>query len=528
MRKILAIDDNPTNLALLKVHVGQMGMAILLASNACEGIEMALNEKPDLILLDIMMPEIDGFEVCKRLKADLRTADIPIIFVSAKDQTADKIKGLELGAIDYVTKPFDPAELKTRINVVVRMTELQERLLAQANTDELTGLPNRRHYFEVMEREVMQAKLNSTPLSVIILDIDFFKNINDTYGHLGGDIVLKQLAGILKDNLYSMDLAARYGGEEFIILMPKTGIDNALVAAEKVRKKIEECTWKISVEPINITASFGVAMLNTSHPEDSYELVKRADLALYDAKRKGRNRVVNWSDVDPDDAENEKEEFDVNSLHKQVILLARQMRSQAVGTVMAFAEAMSIKDPYMAHHAENVKEYCLAIASELHLPEEQTTHLANAALLHDLGKLSLPNEILSKTTPLTDGEKKIIEQHPLTSARILSPVGMFDKEIQMIKHHQEKYDGSGYPDGLDGKKIPFGARILAVAVAFAAITSERWHRSARSCDEALDEIVACSGTQFDPDFVDALKKAARKHIDRWPLSTVDAIETVVS
>lgn len=518
-RKILTVDDNQTNLILMKVYLEKMGVVPLMADNALDGLELAYNEKPDVILLDIMMPDMDGYEVCRKLKSDTRTASIPIIFVSARDTAEDKITGLELGAIDYIFKPLNPGELRARVGAILRMLDLQEELLTQANTDPLTGLANRRHFFEIFERQIIESLEKNTPLSLVMIDLDFFKSVNDTYGHIGGDNVLKQLAAILKNNLYPLDFAARYGGEEFIISLPDTDLDHAVRAAEKLRSFIQSYKWNISTEQLNLTVSLGTAAMDASGLPDPYELVDKADKALYAAKSRGRNCVVRWDDIQ--NGEEEKEEpqknDDASSLQTEIHDLEKRLRSQAIGSIAALSRTIAAKDPFIANHADNVQVYAEYIAREMNLSSEQIETIKTAALLHDIGMIGVPGSILTKTTPLTEQERAVIRQHPIAGVRIIAQVGIFDQELNIIKHHHEKFDGTGYPDALAGKSIPFGARILAAADIFDAVTSDRAHRQAFSHDEAIAKITACAGNQLDPEVVEALLKTAANHPEYWPL-----------
>lgn len=520
-RKVLAIDDNPIDLALLKVHLQKMGLDVLLTHDAKTGIEMAVSEQPDLILLDVVMPGMDGFETCKKLKGNVHTSSIPIIFISANEEPCDKIAGLNIGAIDYITKPFDPGELKARISIILQMIGLQEKLLQLSNTDELTGLANRRYFFPVINREIVQAKLKCDPLTVMILDIDHFKSINDTYGHIGGDEVLKQLAKILRENVYPLDVVVRFGGEEFIILMPQTPHDKAFLAAEKLRKIIDKWQWEVSGEKISIAVSIGLAEFDSNNMVDSKGLIASADTALYAAKKQGRNRVVCWDEVKSmGDNDVEPVDRDYHELQTKISTLARQLRSYAIGTISAFLEVINVvtNDDYMAEHSKNVCVYAKAIAEQMHLSDELKERIATAALLQDLGKISIPNNILKKTSSLNNHEQQVIRKHPVVSTDILTPIRIFNMEMQFIRSHHERFDGTGYPDKLAGREIPIGARILAVADTFDAITSCHSYRSAKSCEFALKEIVACSSTQFDPDVVEAFQKAWEDHKDEWPLS----------
>lgn len=520
-RKVLVVDDNRTNQALMKAHLKQMGLVPLLASSAPEGLTLATEEHPDLIFLDIMMPVMDGYEMCRRLKNDARTRAIPVIFLSAKDQAEEKVTGLRLGAVDYITKPFDPAELKARVAIVLQMIELQERLVSQANTDELTGLANRRHFQEMLERELLRAQTSGTEISLMMLDLDHFKNINDTYGHLGGDVVLRQLAEILRRHIQQLDIVARYGGEEFVIVLPGAPAQNARKSAERLCHSVAEEHWKISTERVSITVSIGVATHDGFGNGDVLDLIKRADTALYVAKRRGRNCVVSFDEIGMEETDEAvMEGDDVLQLQEKLSTLAQNLRMQMLASISSLTRALEARDPYMMHHAENVQAYSRAIAEELDCPAQVMEYLNVAAQLHDLGKMGIPDSILHKPGSLTAREKHVVEQHPLISVQILEPLGLVAEEIRTIKYHHERFDGSGYPAGLAGKKIPFGSRILSVADAFDSLTANDVYRQTKSMDEALAEIKLKSGSHFDPEIVEAFEKAVKKHESDWPLQTV--------
>jgi len=515
-RKVLAIDDNRTNLALLKVHLSRMGLEVIMEEDGHKGPEVAVREQPDLILLDIMMPGIDGYEVCRRLKAGKSTSAIPIIFVSTKDSTPDKIMGLELGAIDYITKPFDPGELKARLGIILQMITLQEKLLDQVNTDELTGLSNRRQFSELLDRQVLQAKAEGNELSLIMIDLDHFKQINDTYGHLGGDVILKQLADLLKSNIHALDILGRYGGEEFILIMPNTAGNEAARAAERLRQLTEECHWKISAERIRITISLGLATMTIQEPIDAEELIRRADAALYGAKAQGRNCLVRWEQINSANDSGCSLSEDYVQLQSKISLLTKQLRHQMIQSILELAQKLLSKTTFFSiHHGDRVKRYCLAIAEEMKLPQAFQEKLAVASELHDLGKLSIPQHILEKTDDLTSQERYILQQHPLITVQILKPIGIFQDELQIIKHHHEHYDGTGFPDGLRGKEIPFGARVLAVANQFDNLLSTWARDNSDTYEQVIDEISRQCDTIFDPEIVKAFAQAARKHASQW-------------
>ncbi|HPS53977.1 MAG TPA: diguanylate cyclase [Sedimentisphaerales bacterium] len=517
-RKILVIEDSQTDLFLLQKHLSKMGFDVLLANNAQEGIYSAINERPDIILLDVMLPDIDGFEVCDKLKSNSKTSEIPVIFISSNDQACNKATGINAGAVDYITKPFDPSELKARIESVLRTIVLEEKILLLANTDELTGLNNRRRFFDILGREMLSARMNGKSMYMMMLDIDHFKNINDTYGHLTGDIILRQLGKILKENTYPLDVIGRYGGEEFTILMPDTSHSAAIKAAEKLRKIIDGYYWDIGEKCISVSISIGIASVDSY---DSHELIKRADDALYKAKAQGRNCIVCWGD---DKTVGTKKLYngDYNELQLKVSTLAEQTRYQVLEVVSSFMKTIAAKDPYTANHAKNTQAYALAIADEMKVSQELREKIKIASLLHDIGKIGVPDWLLLKSGPLEDSDRQIIERHPITSVEILEPIGLFRQELPIIRHHHEKFDGTGYPDHLKGKEIPIGSRILAVADVFDAMTSDRPYRAAKPCEDALWEIVNYSGSQFDPEVVEAFQRAYKVNKEQWPLTHWDA------
>jgi diguanylate cyclase (GGDEF)-like protein len=414
------------------------------------------------------------------------------------------------------------------------MVKLQDKLLSLANTDELTELTNRRHFFDILEREILRAKIKDNPISVMILDLDYFKSVNDTYGHLSGDMILKQVAEVLKQSIYPLDVVSRYGGDEFIILMPSTPPEKAARAAERLRGIIDNHQWKIPNQLISITASVGLANSDYRSSLNSRELIEDADSALYAAKRSGGNRVVCYGQINPLQKILNPQERDFQELQNKVSSLARQLQSHVRGTISAFARATDavIKDPYMVHHAENVRDYAAAIARQMRLSPQTIKQISTAAILMDLGKISIPGHILKKTTPLTEEEKQIVRQHPVATIQILAPIAFFEQESRIIKHHHENFDGSGYPDGLTAKEIPIGSRILAVADTFDAITSDHACIPARSCAHALNEIITNAGSHFDPVVVEAFQKTYQEHKTDWPLSVkrglVSSIQNIQS
>ncbi len=293
-QRILIVDDTPDNIRVLGTVLRQQDYQINIAQNGVQALTLTSKIMPDLILLDIMMPEMDGFETCRQLKKDPITRDIPIIFLSAKAEDEDVLQGFELGAADYVTKPFNPKILLARVKTHLALRQKTKQLQAFADRDGLTLLANRRRFDECLKNEWRRCQRAKTPLSLIMIDIDYFKPYNDTYGHLQGDDTLKQVAQtIAAVGTRPTDLAARFGGEEFAVLYGNTDHDTAIHFAQEIRQQIEQLHIPHSDSDISqvVTASLGVATCIPDEARSSLDLIKAADAKLYAAKENGRNQV---------------------------------------------------------------------------------------------------------------------------------------------------------------------------------------------------------------------------------------------
>lgn len=299
---ILIVDDTPANLQLLSSILEEKGHTVRMAPSGSLALLNVRTTLPDLILLDIKMPGTSGFEVCGELKNDPATSDVPIIFISASDQTADKVKAFGAGGVDYVTKPFQVEEVLARVGTHLMIHSLQKRLKAAnaeleklAATDALTGLCNRRQFFDLARREITRASRYEFHFSLMVLDLDGFKGVNDTLGHAHGDTVLKIVADCLRANSRDVDIVGRYGGDEFIVAIPEPNDSHARVLAKRLRERIEE---KVNAEIYTdqrVTASIGIAEYSGQRDVTVEKLFKHADEALYEAKSAGRNCIRMYS-----------------------------------------------------------------------------------------------------------------------------------------------------------------------------------------------------------------------------------------
>jgi two-component system, cell cycle response regulator len=305
--RILVVDDNQDNIEIIAARLRFRGYEIMEASDGHQALGLVREAAPDLILLDVMLPDIDGYEISRRIKGADDLPFIPIILVTARDSTQDKVAGLDAGADDYLTKPINFPELEARVRSMLRIKRLQDEL-AEKNlelerlsiSDGLTALYNHRHIHSLLGEEFERVERTNDCMSVAMFDLDRFKQVNDTFGHQAGDRVLVELADILRETARDIDRLGRYGGEEFIALLPETCIDDAAVFVERVRREVARRNFDIGRdEPLRMTLSAGVATYPHERVDSVEALVRLADQALYAAKAAGRDRIVRFDEMPP-------------------------------------------------------------------------------------------------------------------------------------------------------------------------------------------------------------------------------------
>ncbi len=412
----------------------------------------------------------------------------------------------------------------------------------QAITDGLTGLKTHRFFMEALSGEWKRATRAGRSFSLVLMDLDRFKFVNDFYGHLDGDLVLQRVAHILNENCRRSDVVARYGGDEFVILMPETDAEQSHQLATKLR------SW-VCADPVlrekNVTSSFGVATfpLNGSTPQ---ELIQVADSSMYLSKHQGGNAVSTADKYNPDDAKQWKRDvldaylgvtlkrlFATGpdafvEIYSRIEQFARSLAETesslshpdgnaalkscegssfeplppiVMDTLTSLALAVDAKDQFTQGHSQKVSTYAVLIAEAIGLEGAQIEEIRLGSMLHDVGKVGILESILNKNGPLNPDEWEAMKRHVEYGAKLLEPLRGTEYVREMVAHHHEFFDGSGYPDGLAGSQIPLGARIVAIADAYDTITSERTYKKARTPDEALLELERCGNAQFDPELV---------------------------
>jgi diguanylate cyclase (GGDEF)-like protein len=363
------------------------------------------------------------------------------------------------------------------------LSTMNARLGELALVDEQTGAYNHRFFDRRLAEEIARAARTGRGCSLLMIDIDHFKHYNDCNGHMMGDRALAKIAGVLQDNVRMSDTVARYGGEEFAVIVPEVSVEVAQALAQRLQRAVhdEPFPGEENQPQGRLTVSVGLSVY-PSWAKTSDELVQQADEALYQAKHMSRNRVEVYADV------------------------VGQLKGDAAKTdeviLAAFQTLLSIisaRDQYTYGHSQRVCRYAEKLGKNMGLDSATMQSLRWAAVVHDLGKIEIPKSILMKTGKLEPDEWAIVRQHPVWALRILEPIAKdFNRVIPIVRSHHERFDGAGYPDGISGEVIPLESRILAVADAFDAMRSNRPYREAMSVDEALKEIEASIGTQFDP------------------------------
>jgi diguanylate cyclase (GGDEF)-like protein len=384
------------------------------------------------------------------------------------------------------------AELRSKN---LELASANEQLTTLAGTDAVTGLPNQRNMSYQIDAEIERSRRTKRPFSVLFLDLDRFKRLNDTYGHLVGDEALREFSTVVKSTLRHIDVLGRWGGEEFVVLLPEATEQDAFLAGERVRSLVAGHIYRLRGDGLYLTCSVGVA----TYPIDGHDrssLVNMADHAMYVAKKLGRNQVR--STRDPAFALGDDDEKTT---------LPGQRRSWSSLAVADAVEHLLDDDHRGSPYTHALCALSIQLAQTMGLSEEESFKIGLAAQLQNVGNVAIPDAVLQKRTSLTPEERAIVQRHPEVGADIVAGVAALADLAPIIRAHHEWWNGQGYPNGLKEDAIPIGARIVAVIDVYKALTTERPHRPARSPRVAFEELRFRTGTQFDPTVVDALQRA---------------------
>ncbi len=498
---LLSLEDSDQDFGrLAEILKNQPQVNLLRAVTLKEAFQIIDKHPVELIFLDHVLPDGTSFDFMRKLKE--KEEQIPVVVITGQGDEMVASQIIQAGAYDYINKshlnlPSVSRIVKNAMEKFHLKREMQkafDRLAEMATKDELTGLLNRRLMYESLNREMQRVERYDSDLACLMIDLDHFKQINDTYGHLFGDTVLKEFSASLQELVRSTDLIFRYGGEEFALLLSETNLYGCLQIAEKIRSHFEQKHYSHETNSVVITVSIGVASVKHHHIEEGQTLLTYADKALYHAKANGRNQVQIYSDAIGEDGQTPA--VPLNHVKNQIKLLLDKTRKSAIASIERLVTDRSQLD----HQTETQRVItCLELlAKKLNFPTAIVETLKQSARLHDYLEVILMEGLMHKQAPLSNAEKAEIEDHPNAIAEMVDLFDFFSDIRQVLLYHHERYDGSGYPEGLYGDQIPLGARLLSVVNAFVAMTSEKSYRGRLSDEQVLQELARGAETQFDP------------------------------
>jgi len=483
-----------------------------------------------MILCDSTIPKENCLDLLSEVQK--KPPGIPFVLLIENGEEDFGEEMLKFGGYDYIVKtgeqlkkiPHLVQNMYDRFRLGSKEKKLEEEIRKQRISlheinqklenfsirDELTGIYNHRFLQEKLDEEFSRAKRYTHSLSCLMIDIDYFKSINDVRGHLVGDEILKELAGLLTDLSRQMDIVARYGGEEFVVLLPHIGYEGANLLAERLRKAILEKVFLAGRFNLKLTVSIGVS----SYPDDPIrkfnDLVLFADQAIYRAKgSKGRNSVCSYTSIMREiEAQTSALQFNADKMvefRRRLLDVSETAKRAYIESTKTLVYALEAKDKYTLGHAARVAQYAAMIAKEMNLPEEEVITIEHAGLLHDVGKACISDEILLKPGAFTNAEYEKMKEHPILGYQIMKSVKFLKEEALIVLHHHEWFNGQGYPHRLKGKEIPVGARIVSILDAYDTMRAAgARYKKAMTCLESVKELIRSSGTQFDPEVVAAL------------------------
>ena len=419
---------------------------------------------------------------------------------------ANNVKGI----LEVAGNITENKESKKRLGLLnEELLKSNKKLQTLVIKDPHTGLYNHRYFKEIIESEFYRAKRYNQLLSLISIDIDYFRSVNDAYGYKIGDLVLKQFAHRLKKSVRMHDYVIRFGDEEFVIILPGNDKKNALDLGNRISNSIKMFTFGDGKNSVRLRVSMAII----SYPEDglsrSSEFIEISEKILSRAKEYGGDRLCTIADIQDDKVLLHKT-VSIKQLKQSLTKLTKKANQSSIESIFAFAKTIELKDHYTGNHVERTVYYANEISKRLKLSAEDTKLIEQASMLHDLGKIGISEKILLKKGALTRKEFEKIKNHPKIGVDIIRPIQSFHRLLPLILYHHERWDGKGYPFGLKGDEIPMGARIIAIADVYEALITNRPYRKALSKKDALRIIKENSGKQFDPKIADVLVDVLKK------------------
>ena len=507
--RILCIEDSEPDFRNLQAHLAhQQNIELIRTESMTAATALLAEEEFELIFADYLLPDGTGLDFLQWMAKE--TLDTPVISVTGHGDEVVATEMIKAGAFDYLPKAsIDQNMLMRCIYKALEKYKLKKeveqshaKMVQMATHDPLTGLFNRNRMNDLLEKEFNRSRRYGSDLACLLMDLDFFKDINDTYGHHFGDHVLQQFGQRLTENLRDSDICFRYGGEEFMVLLPNASIDNARQTAEKIRSLCENKKYDDGDNAATVTVSIGLAAISNLRPKIARDLLAFADKALYKAKAEGRNRVAIYH-MDLWTSYANKNFKDLKDRLTTALKKAKETSVESLERIVWDQDGKRFKK-----HNQSVIKNLHLMCAKLGLAPNTIATLHRASIFHDATKILLGE--VDKAGCLDESELSLIYDHPYKLHDLMEPFDFLAEERTVLLRHHEHYDGNGYPEGLKGDEIPIGARILAIVDSFAAMTSKRSYRRQFSAEEAVLELAANAGSQFDPilvrKFIEALKE----------------------
>ena len=468
-----------------------------------------------------------------RLVREALRQGVADVIIKSESQLKDLTEKLRASFLKYYRQETKTPGMKRLIARSVRAKELEgeEKAKDLAIRDELTGLYNHGYLQERIVQEFSRAARYNYPISCLVVDIDHFKIVNEDRGYRLGDTMLKECAELLFENARLSDLIARFGGEEFAVLLPHINYEGAAELATRLRQAFAEHVFG-DTEEISLTVSIGISSFPEDPMKNRCELLTFANQALFRSKAAGRNRITQYKDIVPIFGESlpslKISEEKILLFQRRLSEISDQARRSYIDASKALIVALESKDRFTAGHAASSAKYCMQTAEIMGMGLDEAEVVEHAALLHDIGKLCVPDHILLKPGKLTFSEYEVMKQHPYLGYKILKPIKFLQEEAVLVLHHHEWFNGEGYPCRLSGNEIPLGARIITVIDSYDTIRiAGGRYKKTMTVEDGINELISCSGTQFDPEvvkaFIEVLKMRKELNTDNFDKEKLEEI-----
>jgi diguanylate cyclase (GGDEF)-like protein len=522
-QSVLLVDDDSVNQDDIRRVLQDLDLNVIIAESTTEVPDLVLKHDFAVIFFGVTPSNLLPFATAIDLDKNEKTWYIPIIFQAKSEHVSDLLeRGYAAGGVDFLHKPIRPKPLLAKVKVFLKLNARQQQLVFATATiqeqnlkleerairDSLTGLFNHNYLQEQLAREVSLARRYGAPLSVFMLDLDFFKNVNDSCGHPFGDYVLKAFSERVQEGLRGSDIFGRYGGEEFLIILPNIDKKQAGVVAEKIRKKVAVSVFSNSRYSRYVTVSIGVYSGVGSETESAGLVIDYVDSALYRAKAEGRNRVCHFET--PEDNHggvvDRISDMTGTTRHGQLTATIDKSRAMTLASFEAMVHSQTREYEILADRNLLFIKVLDRLAKQLNLPGQLVHSFRRAIKLHDLFRCYVHDSTLGTDEPLSDEQEEVLSDQPRMLRELTTMFDLFASERVILYAHHELFDGSGYPDGLKGNEIPMAARIFTLVDSFVAMVAPVTGKIGKNREEAEEELRKSSGIQFDPFLVDELMK----------------------